>query len=105
MCAAVKRIGFVSTRFAGTDGVSLETFKWIQVLERNRYECFAFAGEMETPPEHSFLEPLAHFSHPEILAIHPGGNRRLQRCAGFDRLSYDGENVFNGIADHIALGV
>ncbi len=78
MCATVKRIGLVSTRFAGTDGVSLETFKWIQVLERNRYECFAFAGELETPAEHSFLEPLAHFSHPEILALHESlfGHRR-----------------------------
>ena len=27
------RIGFVSTRFAGTDGVSLETAKWATVLE------------------------------------------------------------------------
>ena len=93
MCAAVKRIGFVSTRFAGTDGVSLETFKWVQVLERNGFECYAFAGEMETPPEHSFPEPLAHFSHPEILAIHerlfghmcrpPEVSRRIQEIKDY----------------------
>jgi hypothetical protein len=29
-----RRIGFISTRFAGTDGVSLETAKWATVLER-----------------------------------------------------------------------
>lgn len=64
-----KRIGFVSTRIAGTDGVSLETFKWYQVLERNGFECFFFAGELDTPAERSFLEERAHFNHPEILEV------------------------------------
>lgn len=62
----VKRIGFVSTRLAGTDGVSLETYKWVQVLERYGFECFTFAGELETPIESSLLEPLAHFNHETI---------------------------------------
>ena len=31
------RLGFVSTRFDGTDAVSLETRKWSQVLERLGY--------------------------------------------------------------------
>jgi len=66
----IKNIGFVSTRIAGTDGVSLEIYKWKQVLERNRYDCFFFAGELGTPKEVSFLAPLAHFNHPEILELH-----------------------------------
>lgn len=66
----MKRIGFVSTRIAGTDGVSLEAYKWYQVLERNGYECFFFAGELDTPPDRSFLEPKAHFEEPEVSAIH-----------------------------------
>ncbi len=65
----MRRVAFISTRIAGTDGVSLETFKWYQVLERNGYECFFFAGQLETPPDHSFVEPKAHFEHPEILEI------------------------------------
>lgn len=65
----MKKVGFVSTRLAGTDGVSLETYKWYQVLERNGYECFFFAGELDTPPERSFLEPKAHFAAPEIQKI------------------------------------
>ncbi len=65
----MKRVGFISTRIAGTDGVSLETFKWYQVLERNGYDCYFFAGELETPPDHSFLEPKAHFEHPEVVEI------------------------------------
>jgi glycosyltransferase involved in cell wall biosynthesis len=67
--AEKKRVGFVSTRIAGTDGVSLETYKWFQVLERNGYKCYAFAGELDTPAERSFLEPKAHFNHPEVLEI------------------------------------
>lgn len=66
----MRRIGFISTRIAGTDGVSLETFKWYQVLERNGYECFFFAGELDTPPDRSISDPRAHFEEPEILEIH-----------------------------------
>ncbi len=65
----MKRVGFISTRVAGTDGVSLETYKWYQVLERKGYECYFFAGELDTPPEKSMLEPLAHFENPEIDKI------------------------------------
>jgi hypothetical protein len=61
--------GFISTRFAGTDGVSLETQKWVDVLqEKGCKTCFA-AGELDTPPEISHLIPKAHFKHPEILEI------------------------------------
>ena len=65
----MKRIGFVSTRIAGTDGVSLETYKWYRVLEHNGYECYFFAGQLDTPPDRSFLEPKAHFDEPEIKNI------------------------------------
>ena len=66
----MNKIGFVSTRISGTDGVSLETYKWYQVLERTGYKCFFFAGELDTPSGRSFLEPKAHFDHPEILEIY-----------------------------------
>ncbi|RZB37547.1 MAG: hypothetical protein SRB2_01091 [Desulfobacteraceae bacterium Eth-SRB2] len=36
------RIGFVSTRLSGTDGVSLETNKWVDILQGLRHECFCF---------------------------------------------------------------
>jgi hypothetical protein len=78
----VNRIGFVSTRIAGTDGVTLETHKWYQVLERNGYECFFFAGELDVSTERAFLEPKAHFEHPEILELHEaffGTPKREQR--------------------------
>jgi mannosylglucosylglycerate synthase len=63
------RIGFVSTRFAGTDGVSLETAKWAAVLEEMGHECFYFAGQCDRPAERSRIVPEAFYRHPEIEAI------------------------------------
>jgi len=61
--------GFVSTRFAGTDGVSLETQKWVDVLKSKDCRVFYMAGALDTPDEISYLEPKAFFQHPEILEI------------------------------------
>ncbi len=64
-----RRIGFISTRFAGTDGVSLETSKWAAVLERLGHECFYFCGQCDRPAEKSYVVPEAFYRHPEIDAI------------------------------------
>ncbi len=61
------RIGFVSTRIAGTDGVSLETFKWADALTEMGHECFYFAGVCDQPADRSMVVPEAHFRHPEIF--------------------------------------
>ena len=53
------RIGFVSTRFAGTDGVSLEAQKWADVLEEDGHEVFWFSGRSDRPPETSMCIPEA----------------------------------------------
>jgi len=63
------RIGFVSTRLAGTDGVSLEVRKWDKVLAAMGHERFYFAGELEWPAEYSYLASEAHFKHPDIEAL------------------------------------
>lgn len=63
------RVGFVSTRLAGTDGVSLEAAKWCRILTKVGLECFYFAGECAAPPERSMVVPEAHFQHPDILAL------------------------------------
>ena len=63
------RVGFVSTRFAGTDGVSLETAKWATVLERLGHTCFYFAGECDRPTDRSHVVPEAFYRHPDIDAI------------------------------------
>ncbi|MFQ5921497.1 MAG: glycosyltransferase family 1 protein [Anaerolineales bacterium] len=62
-------VGFVSTRFSGTDGVSLETEKWANVLTALGHECFYFAGESDRPADRSIVVPEAHFKHPQILSL------------------------------------
>jgi len=64
-----KRIGFISTRFHGTDGVTLEAEKWGQILTRQGHSCFWMAGLLDTPPQISHCAPLAFFRHPEVLAV------------------------------------
>jgi hypothetical protein len=64
-----RRIGFISTRFAGTDGVSLETAKWATVIERMDHECFYFCGQCDRPQEKSYIVPEAFYRHPTIDAI------------------------------------
>jgi glycosyltransferase involved in cell wall biosynthesis len=58
-----KNIGFVSTRFAGTDGVTLEASKWAQVIKKAGHHYFWFAGLLDRSPETSFLVPEAFFLH------------------------------------------
>jgi len=67
-----RRIGFVSTRFAGTDGVSFEAGKWARLFEAGGAECFWFAGQLDTPPAVSHLAPEAFFNHPALLEIQAG---------------------------------
>lgn len=64
-----RNIGFISTRFAGTDGVSLETSKWAAVLERLGHTCFYFAGECDRPDKVCHKVEEAFYRHPEIDAI------------------------------------
>jgi glycosyltransferase involved in cell wall biosynthesis len=64
-----KRIGFVATRFAGTDGVSLEAAKWSHILEKNGHHCFWFAGEIDRDPQRSLKVPEAFFQHETNKAI------------------------------------
>jgi len=95
------RIGQVSFRLAGSDGVSLETAKQTQILERRGYTSYYFAGELDPPdqPEEiirasiqgAMLVPEAHFTHPEAMWItkhafgsqekHPEFDQRLQAFA------------------------
>ena len=65
----VHNIGFISTRFAGTDGVSLETEKWARVFEKEGFDCFYFAGELDRDPAQSLLVPKAHFMDADIRTI------------------------------------
>jgi len=54
-------IGFVSTRFAGIDGVSLESSKWARVFEDEGHSCFWFAGELSKSEHISLQASQANF--------------------------------------------
>ncbi len=63
----IRTIGFISTRFQGTDGVSLETEKWVSVLKRLGFKTFFFAGQSDW--NGSMVVPEAFFDHPRIEKI------------------------------------
>ena len=61
-----KNIGFVSTRFAGQDGVSLESAKWAEVLwEDQACELSGTADRATATPTSAMLCPEAYFGFPE----------------------------------------
>jgi len=65
-----KNVAFISTRIAGTDGVSLEIEKWAKVFESEGFRCFYFAGELDRPENRTYLVPEAHFNHPDIKDVY-----------------------------------
>lgn len=94
----IKRIGFISTRIAGTDGVSLEIQKWAAVLKRLGYESFFIAGELEEEGKHACRIREAAFTHPEIRKIQ-------EQCFGRQSRHRELSKTINGslvrIKDHL----
>ena len=81
----IKNIGFVSTRIAGTDGVSLELEKWAEIFKRNRFDCFYFAGEIDRDDAISYKVEEAHFEHTDIDDINKnlfGVSNRTRKTSG-----------------------
>lgn len=74
----MRRAGFVGTRFAGTDGVSLETTKWEHVFARMGIDSVYFCGVSDHPAASSYIAPHAFFEHPDIMAIQ-------EQCFGTQR--------------------
>ena len=66
---AAHNIGFVGTRFAGTDGVSLESAKWAQILWDHRNVSYWYAGKLDRDPSISMEVPEAYFYDRENLLI------------------------------------
>ena len=84
-----KNIGFVSTRLAGIDGVSLETNKWVEVFESSGHSCFWLSGELDTSPDKSFLVPEAHFKHQQNIWINDQVIGTVGRKASVTNLIHD----------------
>jgi glycosyltransferase involved in cell wall biosynthesis len=75
-----KRIGFISTRISGTDGVSLEARKWATIFKKLGHPIYYCAGELD-PGLRGMEVPEMHFAHPEVLWIHDHSFGRQQRGA------------------------
>ena len=74
-----KNIGFISTRFAGQDGVSLESAKWAEVLWEDRHVSYWYSGESDRDPDISYVVPEAYFGFSENQWINQriwGGGQR-----------------------------
>ena len=63
------KIGFISTRLAGTDGVSLETRKWAEVAQRLGHEVYYCAGLLDDDAPNPTLIPHLHFRDPVAMDI------------------------------------
>ena len=63
------RIGIVSTRLAGVDGVTFEAAKWEVALERMGHEVRLCAGEVDALRASARLVPPMHFSWPPAARV------------------------------------
>jgi len=82
-----ENIGFVSTRFAGTDGVSLEAAKWAEVLWQDQHVSYWYGGVLDRDPEMSLCVPEAFFGHSENRWINEQlWNRTIRGQAASQRI-------------------
>ena len=74
-------IGFVSTRLAGTDGVSLETAKVAAICRRLGHATFYCAGQVDPSFQPGLVVPEMHFQQPEAVWIHDRTFGTMQAAA------------------------
>ena len=94
MSTPAYKIGFVSTRISGTDGVSLEIGKWSEILRRMGHECFFIAGTSDRDPELSHVIEEADFRHPTIDEIN-------SLCFGHESRSREMSSLIHSTAQSI----
>lgn len=91
-------IGFIGTRFAGTDGVSLEAAKWAQILWDHHHVSYWCAGKLDTDPDISMLVPHAWFAHPDIQWIN-------ERIFGRTRREPEATHRIQSISEHLKRSI
>ncbi len=84
-----QRIGFVATRFSGTDGVSLESAKWANVLWDHKHVSYWYAGKLDRDPNMSMLVPEAYFSDPGNVWINERAYGKLTRSPEMTQKVYE----------------
>jgi len=63
------RIGIVSTRLFGVDGVTFEAAKWEAVLEQSGHEVRLLAGDVDALRPTAKLVPPMHFAYPPAARV------------------------------------
>lgn len=94
MPRTTQNIGFVSTRFAGTDGVSLESAKWAQLLWEYGHVSHWYAGKLDRDPGVSMLVPEAYFYDRDNVWIN-------ERAFGTHHRTPELTRRITGVADHL----
>ena len=97
-CGREHHAGFVSTRLAGTDGVSLETEKWARIFEKEGLTNFYFGGELDRDPKRSYIAETAHFKHPDIREINQSCFGTTQRDRSVTRQIHA---IKSNLKDHL----
>jgi len=93
-----RRLGFLSTRFHGTDGVTLEAGKWAQILHGAGHAVHWMAGVLDTPPSVSHLVPEAFFNHPEVAVLQA-------KLFGVTRRDRSVTNAIHAMKDRLKDGI
>jgi mannosylglucosylglycerate synthase len=91
-------IGFISTRFAGSDGVTLETIKWARTCRDLGHQTFFCAGQLDPEISPAMQLPELHFTHPEIVALH-------QKCFGVHTRSGETTDQLHGMRQRLKTGL
>lgn len=89
-----KNIGFVSTRFSGTNGVFLESAKWAEVLWHHEHMSFWFAGVLDRDSAVSMLSRQASFTDDDVAYINRHAYGKVTRTPDVTRL-------INSLAEHL----
>jgi glycosyltransferase involved in cell wall biosynthesis len=79
----------VATRFAGTDGVSLESGKWAKVLWDHKHISYWYAGKLDRDPDVSLNVPEAYFGDPGNVWINERAFGTLTRSPELTRKIYE----------------
>jgi len=90
------QIGFVGTRFSGTDGVSLESAKWAKVLWDHEHISHWYSGLSDRDRGVSMVVPHAYFGHPDIQWINRHAFGTRQRSADVTQRIYSLADYLKG---------
>jgi glycosyltransferase involved in cell wall biosynthesis len=102
-------LGVVSTRFHGTDGVSLETAKVADVAKEAGHDIAWFAGELGERFHPGTTHPLAHFKAPAVLRLTEAafgqGTWSPATPAAIDSITQELKTALRGLVEEFEIDV